>query len=328
MRTILFAIVLLGAGFHTAWAVDLRILIPLYSYPEWYTPSSYLWNDVALAGQRVPITAILNPDDGPGTGFPNSDYQVGMSNLWAGGVTMVGYVFTSYGARNPNLVKADIAAYGSNSMMRGIFLDEAASGTNQLAYYQDLYAFIHARTNLATVILNPGTTIAGEYLSSPAADIAVIFENDTGWPSYVADAYVRSYSPHRFSALFYDVPTLETMQTNVDLAVQRNVGWVYATDDAGANPWDRLPVYWTQLVDYVHSYRQLASTGIQASSGSLHLAFQTISNRPFAIEYTATPLASAWSNLTASSISTQDWVMATDPLSSYSQRFYRLHLFP
>jgi hypothetical protein len=27
-------------------------------------------------------------------------------------------------------------------------------------------------------------------------------------------------------------------------AVERNAGWVYVTDAAGANPWERLPRYW------------------------------------------------------------------------------------
>ena len=47
------------------------------------------------------------------------------------------------------------------------------------------------------------------------------------------------------------------MRQAVDLAVFRNVGYVYVTDDGGDNPWDSLPTYWTQLVDYVAAWREL-----------------------------------------------------------------------
>lgn len=29
--------------------VDLCIMIPLYAYPSWYSPTSYVWDDVAAA---------------------------------------------------------------------------------------------------------------------------------------------------------------------------------------------------------------------------------------------------------------------------------------
>mgnify|MGYP001357080129 CR=1 FL=1 len=61
----------------SATAVDVRILIPLYSYPQWYAPAIYSWDDVARAAAEVPVTAVINPANGPGPGFPNSDYTHG-----------------------------------------------------------------------------------------------------------------------------------------------------------------------------------------------------------------------------------------------------------
>jgi hypothetical protein len=54
-------------------AVDLRIMIPLYIYPSWYSPALYVWDDVAAAASRVPVTAIINPHNGPNGGILRPD---------------------------------------------------------------------------------------------------------------------------------------------------------------------------------------------------------------------------------------------------------------
>jgi len=40
------------------------------------------------------------------------------------------------------------------------------------------------------------------------------------------------------------------------LAVQRNIGLVYVTDDVMPNPWDKLPTYWQEKVKYIKSINQ------------------------------------------------------------------------
>lgn len=311
-----------------AGAVDLGILIPLYSYPNWWQPSTYLWPQVAQAGARVPITAIIDPANGPGANFPNIDYQHGLADLAASGVKMVGYVYTSYGTRSNALVKGDIDQYTNSPFISGIFVDETASGTNKLAYYQDLYTYIHARTNFTTVIVNPGIQIAQEYISRPAADTAVIFEYDTGWTNYVPDVYVTNYPASRFSMLVYGCAGAETMRTNVDLAVQRNVGWVYVTDDILANPWDTIPSYWSNLVDHVAAYRNLRATGIAATTNSVSLTFSTVSNRSARVEWSSIIPANNWTPATAALLPTGTVLQATDTNRPSGTRFYRLKMLP
>ncbi len=41
------------------------------------------------------------------------------------------------------------------------------------------------------------------------------------------------------------------MLADLNLALQKNAGGIYVTDDVLANPWDRLPTYWTSLVNSV-----------------------------------------------------------------------------
>src|ERR1051326_8941561 len=43
-----------------------------------------------------------------------------------------------------------------------------------------------------------------------------------------------------------------------NLAAARNAGWIYVTDDSGSNPWDTLPSYWTNEVNYIQSLNQSA----------------------------------------------------------------------
>ena len=56
--------------------------------------------------------------------------------------------------------------------------------------------------------------------------------------------------------MFHLLHTLESGATAadyVDLAVGRNVGGLYFTDDELPNPWDRLPAYWDTIVHKVAS---------------------------------------------------------------------------
>lgn len=320
--SIVFGLALCAA----AHAADLRILIPLYAYPQWYQPANYIWDDVARAAVQVPIMAVINPDSGPGADFPNSDYAHGLADLAAGGVTIAGYVHSSYGARDPAAVKSDIDQYTNSPLVTAIFIDEAASDTNALSYYQDLYAHVHARTNFSAVILNPGAPIAEAYLRLHAADTAMIFEDRTGWPSYVVDAYVSNYPARCFSALVHGCADAETMRRNVDLAAHRNAGWIYVTDDNLPNPWDTLPPYWRALLEHVAAYRNLRATGIAVSNGAATLTFSAVSNRPACVEWSGALPATNWTPFTGILTPTGNVVEATDTGGGAAARFYRLRL--
>jgi hypothetical protein len=325
-RGALLALLLLAGAAHGA---DVGILLPLYVYPYWWNASLYVWPQVAQAGARVPITAIINPASGPGLDFPNPDYRQGISDLAAGGVRMVGYVYTSYGARSLPEVKSDIDAYTNSPLITGVFLDEAASGTNELAYYRELYAHVRSRTNYTQVIVNPGNAIAQSYLSQPAADTAVIFEGGSDWPEYQPDAYVTNYAAGRFAMLVHGCAAVEAMRTNVDLAVQRNVGWVYVTDDVlKPDPWDSLAGYWTNLVDYVAAYRGVRITEIAAGTGGVSLACAAVPGRPARVEWSGALPATNWAAATGTLVPTGVVLHASDTNAPAAQRYYRLRLLP
>lgn len=326
MRIFLLSALFLWLGLCGAPAADLRILVPLYSYPSWYAPAAYLWDDVAAAAGTAPITAIINPDSGPGGGPPNSDYVHGLAELRTAGVALLGYVATGYGARPAAEVKTDIDLYDAYFDVDGIFLDEADNTTNGLAYYADLYAYIHSRSNLHDVVINPGIGTAEEYIAAPAADTAVIFEVGTGWSNHVPAAYVSTYPARRFSVLLYDIPDEPAMRAAVDLAVHRNIGYVYVTDDAGANPWDSLPAYWTPLVDYVAAWRDLG-LALTFTNG-VELALRTLPGHPYEVRLSSNLLVGAWQDMTNGTAATARISFPDPGAPAARDRFYLLHILP
>jgi Spherulation-specific family 4 len=245
-------------------AQQVKILIPLYSYPTWYKPETYVWPKIATAARQVSITAIINPNNGPGNAPPNRDYQRGIKDLKRGGVTILGYVATNYGKRNIAQVKSDIDVYVTHFQLDGIFLDEAASAADKLGYYQEVYQYIKAKSQQNTVILNQGTHPDEGYLTKPAGDNLVIFENYSAqWNQYQPLPYTKLHQAEHFSSLIHSVPDAATMKSHIDKAVARNIQYIYITDDSPDNPnkdpWDSLPSYWQEEVNYIQYLNQKKS---------------------------------------------------------------------
>jgi Spherulation-specific family 4 len=114
-----------------------------------------------------------------GGSTPNSDYIKGLADLQAAGVAIAGYVWTDYGKRDLEEVKADIDLYQDYYNVNSIFFDEAASGVSQLNYYKELHDYAIKTSKLDKVILNHGTKPDTRYLSElPNANL-VIFESNT-----------------------------------------------------------------------------------------------------------------------------------------------------
>src|SRR5207247_2566836 len=139
--------------------------------------------------------------------------------------------------------------------MDGIFLDEMTNDTdtNHFNYYAALYQFIKAKGTNLLVVANPGTDTEESYLTRPTADVLCIFEVETGYASHAPSPWVTNHLARHFLHLPYNTTNATTMTNYVNLAASRNAGWIYATNDKGANPWDTLPSYWTNEVELVRS---------------------------------------------------------------------------
>ncbi|MCB9098245.1 MAG: spherulation-specific family 4 protein [Anaerolineales bacterium] len=231
-----------------------QLLIPLYSYPNWYDPSNYIWDDIATATDQISVTVIINPNNGPGSCPPNSDYQHGINDLHRGQVTILGYVYTSYGSRATKIITNEIDLYDQCFDIDGIFLDEVASTADKCDYYEQLCDDVKSSPNLDKVFINPGLTPDECYFSHSSCDTGVIFEGySSHWLTYTVSPYVAVYPSERFAAIVHTVPDTDTMKSNIDLTIARHISYVYLTDDTLPNPYDSLPLFQQAQIDYIKS---------------------------------------------------------------------------
>lgn len=210
--------------------------IPAYFYP------GALWNQ-AIAGAPTVEILVMNPMNGPGSAW-DPNYGAAVSNAQAAGIFVVGYVYTSYGARNTNDIRADIDKYEAWYRVDGIFLDETASSSNHIAFYRDIDDHIRSYPGNIT-ILNPGMYPDECYMG--AGDIIMAFEGSYSTyssTSYTIPAWARSYLPWRFWHAVYSTSNQTRMNTAVNKSRTLNAAYLYITHDALPNPWDTLPTYW------------------------------------------------------------------------------------
>ena len=219
-----------------------NILVPAYFYPgaDWTRMCATL---------PVGAIAVMNPNSGPGT-TTDGNYTTAVSACRARGVGVIGYVYTSYGARSTSAVRADVDAYFTRYPVSGIFFDEASDASSTQAYYAGLYQYVHAKSaGPLTVVTNPGVAASTAWqLDGGTADIVNIFEGSpSSFSSWNPPAWVASRNPANLSAIIYGASSTSTMQSVCSRASSLNLGWTYVTPDVLTNPFDILPPepYWT-----------------------------------------------------------------------------------
>lgn len=230
-------------------ASTLEAIVPAYFYPS--GAGLTYWNQMATAAATIPITAILNPNSGPGVAA-DPNYASAVDGLRAASGKVIGYVHTSYGTRPSATVLAEVNSYASFYNLDGIFVDEMDNTLGSLSYYTGLYSSIKTAHPTWSVFGNPGTTTLEPYLTGPAADVLTVFEDDgANYPGYSPSSWNFNYDRSHFAHLIYNVSAVAAMPSDVALAAARNARYVYVTDDNLPNPWDTLPSYWDQEVSKI-----------------------------------------------------------------------------
>jgi hypothetical protein len=244
----------------------LQILIPLYIYPDLYKDNS-LWKAVVEAQSHVDITAVINPDNGPlrDASDPRyKDYQEGLQALRDAKVKILGYVPTNYAKREKRKIQADIDTYILHYDIDGIFLDEAANMAEHKGFYAQLATYIRTKPKLQVVMLNPGVPTAPVYVDAQRsiADTVITFEQTYAhWMKASSPPpWVYTLTASRFALLVHTAPDVSAMKRAIDLGSSRHYGYVYITDDRGANPWDALPSYWQDMVHYIKQLNETRLT--------------------------------------------------------------------
>jgi len=205
--------------------------VPLYVYP------GSDWTTVATAASKVQIIAIINPNSGPDTS-PDSSYSTYMSQLTNAGVEMIGYVYTSYGARAIADVKADIDTYASKyTGIVGIFFDEGSDSASDIPFYTEAYNYVMSK-GMVHSIINPGVQPDQGYLAISTS--LVIFEDQgslvsgtsfSSWVTCAPSASEKTGYKYKFSGIAHTTASgseasILTSFTN------KGMGLVYVTDGA------------------------------------------------------------------------------------------------
>ena len=159
-RVGLIAGLLLGCLNGTAFAAGstaTSLVVPSYFNA---TGSVANWNSLVTSARKVPTTAILNPNSGPGV-KEDPNYAAAVAKLRAAGGKVLGYVSTSYGKRSLSAVVADINTYVALYKVDGFFIDEMTSDSqmSHIQFYQSIYNYIKGLNATYSVTANPGTNI-------------------------------------------------------------------------------------------------------------------------------------------------------------------------
>lgn len=219
--------------------------------PSYQDPGSAQWTAWAAPGAKSIGIMIVNLDNGDDENYyPVVDHAIRETRKL--GILVLGYTYTGYGVRDPKIVRQKIDAVYRNYLVDGIFFDEAPTDcgartpffSTAFLYYEALTTYVREKAGAHITVLNPGTYS----LSDCWMGITNILMNweDQGFSAYRDDyvdiPWVHKYPPDRFWHIIYGLDT-DQIPAALQLAKQRNAGWVYLTRETG-NPYASPPDYW------------------------------------------------------------------------------------
>lgn len=226
------------------------VIIPLYSYPG---PDWDIVVQAKLDHPSVPIVAIINPSNGPGDN-QDQNYVLGVDKLRSAGITVLGYVHTSYAARSASSVIADVNSYKAWYAVNGIFFDEMSNVAGDESYYASLSN--HAKSiDLTFTVGNPGASVPASFIGT--VDCIVVYESQGLPGSSSLAAWTMGMTKGNFAIVAYGVDQLNIPSTR---GLSGNAAYIYVTDRSLPNPYGTLPGYFAGLVAVLDN---VASQGLR-----------------------------------------------------------------
>jgi hypothetical protein len=230
------------------------IFVPAYFHPSGDNLS--YWDDLVSAAAKVPLMVVINPNSGPGEKIDPA-YPSVIAKLAKTKAQLLGYISTSYAKVPLEKAKADIAAWTKMyPEIQGYFLDEQTSDAGHVDYYRKLVAAAKAARPNGTVVSNPGNPCDAGYFAKGGPDVLCTFENSSPLAEFKGDAI--SAAANRRIGLAHSLHPRAKLEPLLDLAANKQLGWVFLTDGVMPNPWDRLPSFWDNLVAAVAARVQSA----------------------------------------------------------------------
>lgn len=228
-----------GSTGSTSTSSTIGLLVPAYFDPS---ADQTDWNTLISAASQAPLMAIMNPNNGPGTS-QNSAYTSNVNAINSAGGKVLGYVHTSYGARALATVEQDVDTFFSWYPIKGIFIDEMAGTATSanLAYYEQLAAYIRSKHPNMVIVGNPGGAFAEAFVTNKVADVFVDAEDVESNVNSMAQASWATSFP---AATFAEMAIQSTADASETawLVKNRHIGWVYTTTlPLNPDPYQALP---------------------------------------------------------------------------------------
>ncbi len=230
---------------------DLKILIPLYIYPD------ERWQNLIEIQKRYPnaeITAIINPSKNGHFREKDSNYAKGIQDLISANIKVIGYVYTKYANRDSQEIIDDIEAWSQmykDDGVSGIFFDEVTTNSSDFDYYKNLSDETKAK-GLNFIVLNPGITTDQSYIDSGIADVVISYENPhEKLLSNPPSSYNTPTSKTELSLLIYKMED-NSVDNLIGFAREHTFGYIYLTEDGfDGNPWDSISIYFEEQVSKI-----------------------------------------------------------------------------
>lgn len=206
-----------------------------------------------MVNPNVPIVAIINPDGGPGW-FQDPNFVTDIQRLQAVGITVIGYIWTDYGARSLSSAESAISTYNSWYHVNGIYFDQMANAPGHESYYSTLTNYVKSLGMYMTVG-NPGVIVSSSYIGTVTT--MIVYEGP-GVPSTGSLSPLPSYGKGNFAILGYGISSVDT--TYLDSAAN-DVGYIYLTNGVLPNPYAPESSYLDNLATALDVYDQRATQG-------------------------------------------------------------------
>ena len=308
--------------FPWAWRAVLRLFVLLGTAPfggaqtgllmPMYGNTSTQFAQIYEAALKVPVIAILNPDNG--AGLKKDSFIAGKINqLKSRGVKIIGYISTGYGNRDSDEVDGESDKYKLWYGVGGIFLDEVSGSSSKLTYYKNIKAYAKL-IGIGYTVLNPGTAISSTFLQ--AGDVIVDYEH-ANWQLNFATASKASWvasNPTRAAAIVYGAAASE-MQAIINTAIAKKYRWIYVTDKNEPDPFGISASYFSAEVDYLYALNNplppalsaadfkvlssvLSSPVPGAAPDRMVITASTVAGRTYEVQCSSTLAAGSWRTAT------------------------------
>jgi hypothetical protein len=215
------------------------VMLILYSYPtQWQDNPELKELRDATDGKFV---SVINPSNGPGL-VTDEVFVDGIDYLYDQNMTIVSYIYTSYGYRDKQAIYDDIDSYATlygSEKISGIFFDEVKLESSlDEEFVKDISAYAKSK-NFDFIVLNPGTPVNQSIVDENYYDIILTYENS--YDNYLTFTNTLLSSTKTKQALVvYGYPNLPSYEDDIKKAKDMNFDYIYLTIDSSENPWDTV----------------------------------------------------------------------------------------